>query len=108
MLIAAATCSSSLIRMWGAASNSVTRDPNALKIEATWTPVAPAPITSSESGTDARRHASLWVEVSSKPGTASRRDTPPVQTMTFAARSRGALSLSITCGSTKRAVPACS
>ena len=108
MLIAAATCSSSLMRMRGAASNRVTRDPNALKIEATWTPVAPAPITSSESGTEVRRQASLWVEVSSKPGTGSCRDAPPVQTMTFAARSRGPFSLSITCGSTKRAVPACS
>ena len=47
----------------GAASNTVTRDPKALKIEA-WTPVAPAPITSRESGADERRHASLWVQVS--------------------------------------------
>ena len=81
MLIASATSSSSLMRMRGAASNRVTRDPKALKIEATWTPVAPAPITSSESGTDSRRQASLCVEVSSKPGTGSCRDTPPVHTM---------------------------
>ena len=108
MLIAAATCSSSLMRMRGAASNRVTRDPKALKIEATWTPVAPAPITSSESGADSRRQASLWVQVSSKPDKGSGRDTPPVHRMMFAARSRGPFSLSITRGSTKRAVPACS
>ena len=94
--------------MRGAASNSVTRDPKALKIEATCTPVAPAPITSSESGTDDRRHASLWVHVKSNPGNASRRDAPPVQMMTLADRSRGAFALSTTRGSTKRAVPACS
>ena len=52
VLIAAATCSSSLMRMRGAASNRVTCDPKALKIEATCTPVAPAPITSSESGAE--------------------------------------------------------
>ena len=65
------------MRMRGAASNSVTCDPKALKIEATWTPVAPAPITSSESGADSRRQASLWVLVSSKPGSGSRARRAP-------------------------------
>ena len=93
-LIAAATCSSSLMRMRGAASNSVTRDPKAPKIEATCTPVAPAPITSIESGTDLRRQASLWVQVNSNPGTASRRDAPPVQMMTLLrSKSRRVLAL---------------
>ena len=94
------------MRIRGAASNRVTRDPKALKIEATWTPVAPAPITSIESGTDERRHASLCVEVNSKPGTGSCRDPPPVHRMAFAARTRGPLSVSTTRGSTKRAFPA--
>jgi hypothetical protein len=79
-----------------------------LKIEATCTPGAPAPITSSDSGTDERRHASLWVQVKSNPGNASRRDASPVQMMAFADRSRGAFSLSTTRGSTSRAMPACS
>ena len=103
-LIAAETSSSSLTRIRGAASNRVTRDPKALKIEATCTPVAPAPITSIEGGVEESSQASLWVLVNSKPGTSSRRDSPPVQMMIFSARSRGACSLSITCGSMNRAV----
>ena len=38
----------------------------------------------------------------------SRRLTPPVQMMIFSAWSRSPLSVSIVCGSAKRAVPACS
>jgi hypothetical protein len=45
-----------------------------LKIEATCTPVAPAPITSSDGGTEERCHASLCVAVKSKPGTGSGRE----------------------------------
>ena len=48
---------------------------------------------------------SLCVRVSSKPGTAIRRPTPPVQMISFSARSRGPRSVSIVCGSTKRAAP---
>ena len=64
--------------------NSI-RDPNALKIEATCTPVAPAPTTSIDGGTEVKRQASLWVLANSKPGTGSRRLTPPVQMMIFSA-----------------------
>ena len=56
------------MRIRGAASNSVTRDPKALKIEASCTPVAPAPITSIDGGAEERVQASLWVHASSKPG----------------------------------------
>ncbi len=42
---AAETSSSSVISRRGAASNRHTRVPKALKIDATWAPVAPAPIT---------------------------------------------------------------
>ena len=90
------------MRIRGAASNSVTRDPKALKIEASWTPVAPAPITSIEGGVEVRVQASLWVHASSKPGRSSRRDMPPVQMMVFAAWRRGACAHSITCGSVNR------
>ena len=48
---------------------SCIREPNALKIEATCTPVAPAPMTSIDGGTEVRLQASLWVFVNSKPGT---------------------------------------
>ena len=58
-LTAAETSSSSLIRIRGAASYSVTCDPNASKIEATCTPVAPPPITSIEGGVEGRLQASL-------------------------------------------------
>ena len=51
---AAATSASSLGKIRGAASNSCTRDPRALKIDATCTPVAPAPTTSMDAGTPAR------------------------------------------------------
>jgi hypothetical protein len=77
--------------MCGAASNSVTLDPNALTIEATCTPVAPAPTTSIEGATDDIAHASLWVQASSEPGSSSRRGMPPAQTMILSARSRGPL-----------------
>ena len=73
------------MRIRGAASNSVTCDPKALKIEASCTPVAPAPITSIEGGARERVQASLWVHARSKPGKSSRRDMPPVQMMIFAA-----------------------
>jgi hypothetical protein len=69
------------------------REPKALKIEATCTPVAPTPMTSSDGGTEKRFHASLCVAVKSKPGTGSGRELPPVQMMTLSARSRGAWSL---------------
>jgi hypothetical protein len=49
------------------------------------TPVAPAPTTSIDGGTEVRPQASLWVLVNSKPGTGSRRLVPPVQTMIFLA-----------------------
>ena len=68
--------------------NSSTRVPNALKIDATCTPVAPAPSTSIEAGTDVSDQASLCVAVSSNPGTSSRRLTPPVQTMILSATRR--------------------
>ncbi len=76
------------IRMRGAISIRWTCVPNALKIEATCTPVAPAPITSSDSGTEERCHASLCVAVKSKPGTASGREVPPVQMMILSAWAR--------------------
>ena len=63
----AATSSSSVDRMRGPASKSWTREPNALKIEATCTPV-PAPMTSIDGGTEVKPQASLWVLVNSKPG----------------------------------------
>ena len=59
--------------------------PKAWNIEATCTPVLPAPTTSIDGGTADSRNASLWVLVSSKPGMASRRLTPPVQMMNFSA-----------------------
>src|SRR5262245_14755744 len=55
----------------GPASKSWVRVPNALKIEATCTPVAPPPTTSMEGGTDAKPQASKWILVSSKPGIGS-------------------------------------
>ena len=39
----------------------LTREPRALKIDATCAPVAPAPTTSSDGGTAVRRQAWLWV-----------------------------------------------
>ena len=105
---ASETSRSSLIRMRGATSTRWTREPNALKIDATCTPVAPAPMTSIDGGTEDRLHASLCVAVSSKPGTGSGREVPPVQRMTLPARSRGALSLSTVWASANRAGPACS
>ena len=105
---AAATSWSSLIKMRGAASKIVTWDPKALKIEATCTPVAPAPITSIDGGAEEKPQASLWVHVKSKPGRSSRRGLPPVQTMNCSARSGGARALSTRCSSMNRAAPACS
>jgi hypothetical protein len=102
------TSSSSVGRMRGAAWKSSTRVPNALKIDATWAPVAPAPMTSIVGGADVRPHASLCVAVSSNPGTARRRLTPPVQTMIFSARKRNPLWVSTVYASAKRAMPACS
>ena len=78
---AADTSSSSVGRMRGPAWKSWTREPKAVKIEATCAPVAPAPITSMDGGTAVRLQASLWVAVSSEPGTARRRLVPPVQRM---------------------------
>ena len=100
---AAETSSSSVGRMRGPAWKSWTREPNALKIEATCTPVAPPPMTSIDGGTAVRLQASLWVAVSSKPGTESRRLAPPVQRMILSAWSRSPLAVSMVCGSTKRA-----
>ena len=54
-----------------------------LKIEATCTPVAPAPMTSIDGGTEVNLQASLWVLANSKPGIGSLRLTPPVQMMIF-------------------------
>ena len=79
------TSSSSVDRMRGPAWKSWTREPKALKIEATCAPVAPAPMTSIDGGTEVRAQASLWVEVSSNPGMGSRRLVPPVQIMIFSA-----------------------
>ena len=42
-------------------------------------------MTSIEDGTSVNFHTSLWLLVSSKPGIASRRLTPPVQMMNFSA-----------------------
>ena len=63
---AADTSSSSVGRMRGA-WKSWTREPKALKIEATCAPVAPPPMTNI-GGTEVRPQASLWVAVNSKPG----------------------------------------
>ena len=71
-----------------------------------WTPVAPAPITTIVGGTERRVQASLCVEVSSKPGTGNPRGAPPVQMISFSASSRGPCSLTIVCGSSKLAMPA--
>ncbi len=71
--------------MRGPASKSWTRVPKAWNIEATCTPLLPAPTTSMDGGTAVSLKASLWVLVSSKPGMASRRLTPPVQMMNFSA-----------------------
>src|SRR4029077_7038194 len=79
------TSSSSLGRMRRPVWKSWIRDPYALKIEATCTPVAPAPMTSIDDGTDVKLQASLWVFANSEPGTGSRRLTPPVQMMIFSA-----------------------
>ena len=92
--------------MRGPAWKSCTREPKALKIEATCTPVAPAPTTNIDGGTAVKAQASLWVAVSSKPGIGSRRLVPPAQMMILSACSRSPLSVSIVCGSTKLAVPA--
>src|SRR5215475_12965186 len=78
------------------------REPNALKIEATCTPVAPPPTTSIDDGTEVKAHASLWVLVNSKPRIGSRRLTPPVQMTTLSAESRVEW-LSRSCGSRQSA-----
>ena len=103
---AADTSSSSVARMRGPAWKSWTREPKALKIDATCTPVAPPPMTSIEDGTAVRLQASLWVAVSSAPGTARRRLMPPGHRMIRSAWSRSPRSASMVWGSTKRAVPA--
>jgi hypothetical protein len=82
---AADISSSSLGRMRGPVWKSWIRAPNALKTEAICTPVAPAPMTSIDEGTDVKPQASLWVLAKSKPGTESLRLTPPVQMMIFSA-----------------------
>jgi len=87
---------------------SWTREPKALKIEATCTPVAPPPTTNIDGGTAVRLQASLWVAVNAKPGTESRRLVPPAHRMILSACSRSPLAVSMVCGSTKRTVPACS
>ena len=65
----------------GARFKKLDREPKVLKIEATWTPVAPAPMTIIDGGTLVKLHASLWVLVNSKPGMGSFLLTPPVQMM---------------------------
>ena len=105
---AAETSSSSVGRIRGPRWKSCTREPKALKTEATCAPVAPPPITSIDAGTEVRPQASLCVLVSSNPGTSSRRLTPPVHRMHFSAWSRSPVVVSIVCGSTNRAAPACS
>ena len=89
--------------MRGPASKSCTRVPKAWNIEATCTPVLPAPTTSIDGGTAVSLKTSLCVLVSSMPGMASRRLTPPVQMMNFSASSRSPRSVSIVCGSVNRA-----
>ena len=107
-LTVAATSGSSLIRILGAASNRVTCDPKALKMEASCTPVAPAPTTSIDGGTEESPQASLCVLVSSNPGSGSRRDIPPVQMTNRSDRNTGPLAVATVCASTKPAAPACS
>ena len=85
---AADTSSSSVGRMRGPASNSCTCEPNALKIDATCAPVAPAPTTIIEAGISARSHASLCVEVNSKPEIGSPRLTPPAHKINLSASNR--------------------
>ena len=84
----AADTSSSVDRMRWPASRSWTREPKPLKIEATCTPVAPAPTTNIDGGNSVRPQASLWVAVSSKPGIGSRRLVPPAQRMMLSANSQ--------------------
>ena len=79
--------------MRGPVWKSWIREPNALKIEATCTPVEPPPMTKIDGGTEVKAQASLWVLVSSNPGTGSRRLTPPVQMMIFSAWIRSPLSV---------------
>ena len=57
-------------------------------MDATCTPVAPAPMTIIEGGTAVRLHASLCVAVHSKPGIGSRRLVPPALRMILSARRR--------------------
>ena len=91
------------MRIRGAASNSVTRVPNALKIEASCTPVAPAPMTSIDGGAVERVQASLWVHASSKPGELeSAGPAAGADDDLRGVEARGA-SDSITCGSVNRA-----
>ncbi len=91
----AATSGSSARRMRSPASNSSTLVPKALNTEATWAPVAPEPITSMEAGGAFRDQASLWVLVSSKPGIASLRLTPPVHRITLSACRRRPVAVSM-------------
>ena len=65
------TSSSSVASMRGPASNSVTRAPSSANTDATWAPVAPAPTTSSDSGTVVSVHASRCEPANSAPGTGS-------------------------------------
>ena len=81
------TSSSSVARIRGPASKSATWEPSSVKTDATWTPVAPAPTTSSDSGTVVSVHASRCEPASSAPGTGRVRLVPPAHTMTLSARS---------------------
>ena len=71
--------------MRGATSKRVTRAPNALKMEASWQPVAAAPTITSDSGSWRSVQTSLWVSARSAPGKGSRRACPPAHTINFSA-----------------------
>ena len=79
------TSSSSVARIRGPASNSMTWEPSSANTDATWTPVAPAPITSSDSGTVVSVHASRCEPTSSAPGTGRARFVPPAHRMNLSA-----------------------
>ena len=71
------TSSSSVARILGPASNSRTWEPNSVNTDATCAPVAPAPTTSSDSGTSVNDHASRCEPSSSAPGSGRSLFVPP-------------------------------
>jgi hypothetical protein len=64
-------------------------------MDATCTPVAPAPMTSIEAGTEVMPHTSLCVAVNSKPGIGRLRLVPPALKMILSAVNRRPLSVSM-------------